>query len=163
HGGFCGSQLGTEEPMSKRCSILLAALVVLAAAVPALAQPITVRPGNDGWVTPSGGTQVDLTQYPIAAVFGRRVTLRPSLVPLAGSPINAAALGSLATILERYAAVTLPFLGASGSTRLEIQALRLVGNTTGSNGKSYQVKVCMSEFHAGNVGNMTLTLTTPDG
>lgn len=149
--------------MRHRFSCLVLCAVLLAAAIPAAAQPITVNPGDDGWVTPSGGTQVDLTAYPTTSVFGSAVTFSPSTVPLVGSPIDSAHLGSTDTIVERYNSVFLPAIGSTGTTSLEIQALRLIGNTAASNGKTYQVKVCLSEWHSGSLGTMNLKLTTPNG
>jgi len=152
-----------EFPMRHRFSCLVSCAVLLAAAIPAAAQPITVNPGDDGWVTPSGGTSVNLAAYPTTSVFGSAVTFSPSLVSLVGSPIDSTNLGSTDTIVERYNSVFLPSIGSTGTTTLEIQALRLVGNTAASNGKTYQVKVCLSEWHSGSLGTMNLKLTAPNG
>ena len=140
----------------------LIAALVLAAALPLGAQPLTVTAGDDGWVTPSGGTQVDLSLYPLGGAFGSGVTLSPTLVPLTGVPINSTQLGSIDTIVKRSSTLTLPALNSTATTTVEIQALRLGGTVTASNGKTYSLRVCLSEWSSGT-GTMTLKLTTPDG
>src|SRR5947209_16891032 len=79
------------------------ALALVATAVPALAQPITVAWGNDGWQTPAGSSQIDLSIYPLAGLFGAGATFSPTVVSLSGVPLDATNLGSIDTLLERPA------------------------------------------------------------
>jgi hypothetical protein len=143
--------------------LILATLLLAAVVAPAAAQPVTVNPGDDGWVTPSNGSQVDLSGYNLAAVFGRGVTFSPTIVPLSGQAIDPAHLGSIDTIVRRFDTVTLGSIGATGTTSLEVKSLRLVGSVTVNGTTIYDLRVCLSDFQLGNRGSMTLTLTAPDG
>ena len=76
-------------------------LLVSVIAGPAWPQPITVAPGNDGWVTPANSSQIDLSVFPIDAVFGPGAVVNPQVVTLSGRPLDPQNLGSIDTLLER--------------------------------------------------------------
>jgi hypothetical protein len=140
----------------------LAGLVLAAAAVPVSAQPITVAPGNDGWVTPANSSQVDLSVFPIAAFFGPGAVVSPTIVPLGGSPLDSANLGSIDTLLERYPpSVTFAAFPETHTFSVELKALRLHGQTT-IDGVTYDLVVALSQTASG-AGTVTATRLTPDG
>lgn len=148
----------------------LLSLMALCIAVPALSQPLTVAPGNDGWKTAPNGSQIDLTVYDLSGLFGAGATFNPAVVPLSGVPLKPA-LGSYDTLLERFPpSVTFNFIGDVKVVPVEIKALRLRGQVAvndGVNVTNYRLTVALSEEYpatpGANAGTMTLTLTTPDG
>ena len=139
---------------------MFALLLAVVAVPPASAQPITIAPGNDGFVT-VGTTRVDLSVFPLAAVFGSPGTASPSVVLLSGQPL-AGALGSINTLLERYPpSVTFNTIPETRTLSVEMKALRLKGQTT-VNGVTYNLVVALSEILSG-AGTITATRLTPDG
>lgn len=142
-------------------SLALAGLVLAAAAAPALAQPITVAPGNDGWVTPANSSQVDLGVFPIDDFFGINSTIVPQIVSLSGVPL-APGLGSIDTLLVRTPPpVTFNLIPETRTFPVEIKALRLRGNVS-INGVPFQLTVALSSTPSGP-GTITATRLTPDG
>lgn len=140
----------------------LAGLVLAAVAIPVSAQPITVAPGNDGWVTPANSSQVDLSVFPISAFFGPGAVVSPTIVPLSGSPLDAANLGSIDTLLERYPpSVTFTTFPETHTLSVELKALRLKGQTT-IDGVTYNLVVALSETPSG-AGTISATRLTADG
>ena len=140
----------------------LAGLVLAAAAVPVSAQPITVAPGNDGWVTPANSSQVDLSVFPIAAFFGPGAVVSPTLVSLSGSPLDPPNLGLIDTLLERFPpSVLFTTFPETHTFSLGIKALRLKGQTT-IDGLTYDLVIALSETPSG-AGTITATRLTPDG
>ena len=141
---------------------VLAVLALAIAAAPVLSQPITVAPGNDGWVTPASSSQVDLGVFPIDAFFGPGSVISPRIVILSGAPLNSANLGSIDTLLERYPpSVTFNSFPETHTFPVEIKALRLRG-TTSINGVNFQLTVSLSPTPSGP-GTITATRLTPDG
>ncbi len=139
----------------------LLGLALVALALPAAAQPITVAPGNDGWTTPAGSSQIDLSVFPLAAVFGSPGTASPAVVTLGGQPLTGA-LGSIDTLLQRYPpSVTFTTFPETHTFSVEIQALRLKGQTT-VNSVLYNLVVALSEIPSGP-GTITAIRQTPDG
>jgi hypothetical protein len=140
----------------------LAGLVLAAIALPVSAQPITVAPGNDGWVTPANSSQVDLSVFPISAFFGPGAVVSPTLVSLSGVPLDSTNLGSIDTLLERYPpSVTFTGTPETHTFSVELKALRLHGQTT-IDGVLYDLVVALSETASGP-GTITATRLTPDG
>ncbi len=141
--------------------LLLSALALAFLALPVAAQPITVAPGNDGWTTPAASSQIDLSVFPLAAVFGAPGTASPALVSLGGQPLTGA-LGTIDTLLERYPpSVTFATFPETHTFSVEIKGLRLKGQTT-VNGVLYNLVVALSEIPSG-AGTITATRLTPDG
>lgn len=140
---------------------VLAGLMILALAVPAMSQPITVAPGNDGFKTPAGSSQIDLSVFPIQAFFGAGAVVNPVIVSLSGSPLTGA-LGTIDTLLERYPpSVTFNLIPETHTFSVEIKGLRLKGATS-IDGVNYTLVVALSEVASGP-GTITATRTTPDG
>lgn len=136
-------------------------LAIAALALPAAAQPITVAPGNDGWTTPAASSQIDLSVFPLAAVFGSPGTANPAIVALGGQALTGA-LGSIDTLLERGApSVTFNTFPETRTFSVAIKALRLKGQTS-VNGVPYNLVVALSEIASGP-GTITATRLTPDG
>ncbi|HKI06292.1 MAG TPA: hypothetical protein VKK31_30215 [Thermoanaerobaculia bacterium] len=147
--------------MNKFAKWALAGLVLAAAAVPAMAVPITVAPGNDGFKTPATGTKIDLSVFPINTFFGLGAVVNPTIVPLTGAPLTGA-LGSIDTLLERYPpSVTFNLIPETHTFSVEIKGLRLKGQTT-IDGLNYNLVVALSETPSGP-GTITATRLTPDG
>ena len=143
-------------------NLALAGLVLAVAAAPALAQPITVAPGNDGWLTPANSSQIDLSIYPLNTVFPPGTVINPLVVSLSGVPLNPAGIGSIDTLLERYPpSVTFVNIPETHTFSVEIQALRLRGQTL-VNGQPFWVYVALSSVPSGP-GTITATRLTPDG
>lgn len=151
--------------------ILLSLVVAALVAVPAVAQPITVAPGNDTWITPPNSSQIVLSIYPVsaalAAAFGPGASVSPNTVFLSGVPLNPGGLGQADTILERYPpSVTFNAIGDVRTQSVEIQGLRLRGNVTVTTGSGvtmpYTLTVALSEIPSGS-GTITMTRTTADG
>ena len=68
-------------------------LLLVLAALPVVAQNLTLPEGDNSWVTQGGGqTSIDLSQYPLQQVFGASAS--SSIVNLKGAPINKANFGS---------------------------------------------------------------------
>lgn len=140
----------------------LAGLILATAAAPALAQPITVAPGNDGWVTPANSSTIDLSIYPLNTVFPPGTVINPLVVSLSGVPLKPGGLGSIDTLLERYPpSVTFVSIPETHTFSVEIQALRLRGQTL-VNGQPFWVYVALSSVPSGP-GIITATRLTPDG
>ncbi|HEX6898301.1 MAG TPA: hypothetical protein VF789_01250 [Thermoanaerobaculia bacterium] len=142
-------------------SLAFAALALAVAAAPSLAQPITVAPGNDGWVTPANSSQIDLGVFPINAFFGPGSVVTPQIVSLSGAPL-APGLGSIDTLLVRNPPpVTFNLIPETKTFPVEIKALRLRGNVN-INGTNFQLTVALSSTPSGP-GTITATRLTPDG
>jgi hypothetical protein len=140
---------------------VLAGLMILALAVPAMSQPITVAPGNDGFKTPANSSQIDLSVFPIQNFFGAGAVVNPQIVLLSGSPLTGA-LGTIDTLLERYPpSVTFNAFPETHTFSVEIKGLRLKGQTT-IDGTNYNLVVALSEVASGP-GTITATRLTPDG
>lgn len=140
----------------------LAALVLAIVAAPVLAQPITVAAGNDGWKTPANSSKVDLSVFPIDAFFGPGSVISPTVVLLSGVPLKPASLGSIDTLLERFApSQTFASYPETHSFTVQIKGLRLKG-TVKINGVTYDLVVALSETPSGP-GTVNLTRLTPDG
>jgi len=140
----------------------LAGLILALAAAPVLAQPITVAPGNDGWVSPVNGSQIDLAVFPLSLVFGPSPSVSPTLVTLSGTPLDAANLGSIDTLLERPApSVVFTTFPETHTFGVQIKGLRLKGQTV-VNGRTYDLVISLSETPSG-LGTITATRLTPDG
>jgi hypothetical protein len=140
----------------------LAGLILALAAAPVLAQPITVAPGNDGWVSPVNGSQVDLAVFPLSLVFGPSPTVSPTLVALSGTPLDPPNLGSIDTLMERYPpSVVFATFPETHTFSVEIKALRLKGQTV-VNGRTYDLVISLSESPSG-AGTITATRLTADG
>lgn len=139
----------------------LAGLVLVAAAAPSLAQPITVAPGNDGWVTPPNSSGIDLSVFPIDDFFGPGSVINPQIVWLSGVPLTPA-LGTIDTLLVRYPPpVTFNLIPETRTFPVEIKALRLRGFTN-INGVNFELTVALSSTPSGP-GTITATRLTPDG
>lgn len=137
-------------------------LLVSAFVGPAWSQPITVAPGNDGWVTPANGSQIDLSVFPIDSVFGPGSVVNPQVVNLSGRPLDPNNLGSIDTLLERQPPpVTFNFISETHVFPVELKALRLAG-LTNINGTDYELTVALSDVGSG-LGTITATRLTPDG
>jgi hypothetical protein len=137
-------------------------LLAFAVAGPAWSQPITVAPGNDGWVTPANGSQIDLSVFPIEDVFGPGSVVSPQVVTLSGRPLDPNNLGSIDTLLERQPpSVTFNLIPETQAFPVELKALRLVGYTN-INGTDYELIVALSDTGSG-AGKITATRLTPDG
>ena len=142
-------------------SLALAGLALAVAAAPSTAQPITVAPGNDGWVTPANSSQIDLSVFPINAFFGPGSVVTPQIVSLSGVPL-APGLGSIDTLLVRVPPpVTFNLIPETHTFPVEIKALRLRGSVN-INGTNYQLTVALSSTPSGP-GTITATRLTPDG
>lgn len=144
--------------------ILALALLV---AVPALAQPITVAWGNDGWQTAAGSSQIDLSIYPLAGLFGAGATFSPTVVNLGGVALDAANLGSIDTLLERPApSVAFTTYPETHTFPVALKAMRLRGTVTvtpsGGSPKTYTLTVAVSEAGSGS-GTITAHREVPDG
>ena len=134
----------------------------LAAATAGLAsaQPITIAPGNDGWVT-VGTTSMDLSVWPINDFFGPGSVVTPQIVTLSGAPL-APGLGSIDTLLVRNPPpVTFNLIPETKTFPVEMKALRLRGSVN-INGTNYQLTVALSSTASGP-GTITATRLTPDG
>jgi hypothetical protein len=136
-------------------------------ATPIFAQPITVAPGNDGWNTPAGGSQIDLSIYPLGGLFGAGATFSPAVVSLSGAPLDTANLGSLDTLLERPApSVTFTTIPETHTFAVAMKAMRLRGTVTvtpaGGSPKTYTLTVALSEAGSGS-GTITATRDAADG
>ncbi len=143
-------------------TIVFAVLAMAVATMPALSQPITVAPGNDGWVTPANSSRVDLGVFPINDFFGPGSVVTPQIVLLSGVALNRNNLGSIDTLLERYPpSVTFNTFPETHNFSVEIQALRLRGRTS-INGVSFDLTVALSPTPSGP-GTMVVTRLTPDG
>lgn len=142
--------------------LTLAGLVLAVAAAPSLAQPITVAPGNDGWITPANSSQIDLRVYPLSSIFPPGTVINPLVVSLSGVPLKSPALGTIDTLLERYPpSVTFVNIPETHIFSVEIQGLRLRG-TTWVNGQAHWVYVVLSSVPSGP-GTITATRLTADG
>jgi hypothetical protein len=142
----------------------LAGMMLALAAAPVLAQPpITVAPGNDSWVSPANGSQIDLVVFPLDQVFGPSPVVNPTKVWLSGSPLDTANLGSADTLMERYppSVVFSAPLPETKTFSVEIKALRLRGQTV-VNGRTYNLVISLSETPSGP-GTITATRLTADG
>lgn len=140
---------------------VFAGLVMLALAIPAMSQPITVAPGNDLWKTPANSSQIDLSVFPIQNFFGAGAVVNPQIVLLSGTPLNGA-LGTGDTLLERYPpSVTFNAFPETHTFSVEIKGLRLKGQTS-IDGVNYELVVALSEVASG-AGTITATRLTPDG
>lgn len=138
-----------------------AGLVLALAAAPLLAQPITVAPGNDGWLTPANSSGIDLAVFPIDDFFGPGSVVVPTKVSLSGVPL-APGLGSIDTLLVRVPPpVTFNLIPETHTFQVEIKALRLRGFTN-INGVDFQLTVALSSTPSGP-GTITATRLTPDG
>lgn len=143
-------------------AFVFAALAIAIAAAPALSQPITVAPGNDGWVTPANSSQVDLGVFPINDFFGPGSVVTPQIVLLSGVALNRNNLGSIDTLLERYPpSVTFNAFPETHNFSVEIKALRLRGRTN-INGVDFDLTIALSTTPSGP-GTMVVTRLTPDG
>jgi hypothetical protein len=142
--------------------LMLAGLVMAAVAVPVSAVAITVAPGNDAWATPVNSSQIDLSVFPIAAFFGPGAVVNPAIVPLSGSALNVASLGSTDTLIERFApSVTFAAVPETHVFSVAIKALRLKGQTT-IDGINYNLVIALSQTPSGT-GTITATRLTADG
>ncbi|HEX6898298.1 MAG TPA: hypothetical protein VF789_01235 [Thermoanaerobaculia bacterium] len=143
-------------------ALVFTGMALAMAAVPALSQPITVAPGNDGWVTPANSSQVDLGVFPINDFFGPGSVVTPQIVLLSGVALNRNNLGSIDTLLERYPpSVTFNAFPETHNFSVEIKALRLRGRTR-INGVDFDLTVALSSTPSGP-GTMVVTRLTPDG
>jgi hypothetical protein len=143
--------------------LLWIALALLAASIPALAQPIVLNAGDDALATPGGGqTQLDLSGYPIKDVFDAPVD-GSTLVTLKGDPFNSERLGEADAIVLRPKDIV--FQDATASGPLRLTALSLVSEAPVSiGGTAYDLRVSLSDF-ASEVpdGKVTLNLVNGDG
>lgn len=153
--------------MTRTRGVIIVLSLVLLAAVPALAQPITVAWGNDGWQTAAGSSQIDLSIYPLAGLFGAGATFSPTIVSLGGVALSPASLGSIDTLLERPApSVLYSAFPETHTFPVALKAMRLRGSVTvtpaGGSPKTYTLTVALSEAGSG-VGTITATREVPDG
>jgi len=118
---------------------------------------VTLAAGDDGWVTPKGGLQIDLADYPIAKIFGVRYAAHDK-VALKGKPLSPE-LGNIDTIIHRTQDIVLK--AKKGSGPLQIAALSLESDKPVKIGdKSYQLRVGLSETQ--KAGHITVTQTGKD-
>ncbi|HEX4962598.1 MAG TPA: hypothetical protein VF173_17310 [Thermoanaerobaculia bacterium] len=153
--------------MTRIRSAFIVLTLALAVAVPALAQPITVAWGNDGWQTAANSSQIDLSIYPLAGLFGAGATFSPTVVSLSGSPLDSTNLGSIDTLLERPApSVTYTTYPETHTFPVALKAMRLRGTVTvipsGGSPTTYTLTVAVSEAGSGS-GTITATRDQPDG
>lgn len=159
--------------------VLLFALVgLLITGAGAWAQfPITVRAGDDSWVTPAGGTQVsfsstnpDLPPLP-AGFFGPGSLSWSGRVSFQGKPLTtnpAGALGRADTLVQRQANAVFNGFGTV-TVPIQLQALSLVStrpiNVNFSDGHTEQwnVKLTLSTVATQPSGSMAITLNCLDG
>jgi len=156
-----------EEAMTRTKSVFVVLSLVLVAAVPALAQPITVSWGNDGWQTAAGSSQIDLSIYPLAGLFGAGATFSPTVVTLGGVALDAANLGSIDTLLERPApSVLYTTFPETHTFPVALKAMRLRGSVTvtpsGGSPTTYTLTVALSEAGSGS-GTITAHREVADG
>jgi len=118
---------------------------------------VTLAAGDDGWVTPVGGMQIDLADYPIAKIFGVQYAGHDK-VALKGKPLSPD-LGNIDTIIHRTEDIVLK--AKKGRGPLQIAALSLESDKPVKIGdKSYQIRVGLSETQ--KPGRITVTQTGKD-
>jgi hypothetical protein len=153
--------------MTRTRGVIIGLSLVLLAAVPALAQPITVAWGNDGWQTAAGSSQIDLSIYPLAGLFGAGATFSPTIVSLGGVALSAGSLGSIDTLLERPApSVLYSTFPETHTFPVALKAMRLRGSVTvtpaGGSPTTYTLTVALSEAGSGS-GTITAKREVADG
>ena len=155
--------------------LLMAALIV-----PAVAEaqfPITVRQGDDSWVTPGdGSTSVtfnspDLPPLP-AGFFGPGSLPYNGTVTFRGNPLGTnppGALGNADTLVRRLVDATFFFFGDSDTVPIQIRGLSLVSQVpitvsfSSGGTQQWNVKLSLSTLAPQPIGNMTITLQCNDG
>lgn len=151
--------------MKNKKWMYMAAVAVLLVASSASAQVIIA--GDDPLSTPGGGTTtVDLSAFPVDQIFGSGARFGSKgglVVSLRGESLGAGPLAGVDTIVRRKRDVVLS--GGRGTGPLEIMALRLVSERpVVINGKSYQVRVFLSEFRSDlKPGSITYQMSNEDG
>jgi len=159
---------------------LILLLLVAALIIPAVAEaqfPITVRTGDDTWVTPGGGSTFvtfntpDLPPLP-AGFFGPGSQSFNGTVTFKGKPLTtnpAGALGRADTLITRLVDARFFFIGDSDTVPILINGLSLMSElpitVTFADGhsESWSVKVALSAVAPQPIGSMTIRLNCFDG
>lgn len=159
---------------------LLLLLLMAALIIPAIAEaqfPITVRQGDDSWVTPGGGSTFvtfnspDLPPLP-AGFFGLGSQPFNGTVSFRGQPLGTAPVGALGradTLVRRLVDATFLSIPDTDTVPIQIRGLSLVGETpitvtfAGGGTQQWNVKLSLSTMAAQPIGNMTITLQCNDG
>lgn len=136
--------------------------------------PITIRNGDDSWVTPAAGSFVNFAANPVpAGFFGAGSNAFGGTVGFVGNPPiptgPAGALGTADTVVSRLDTMTFPALGVR-NTRIQIRALTLKSTAPitvtygGGATETWDVQLTLSTVVVPQpIGNMAVTLSCVNG
>lgn len=161
----------------RRALLLLLAGILIAGAGAWAQFPITVRTGDDTWVTPPGGSTFvtfntpDLPPLP-AGFFGVGSLPYNGTVTFRGRPLTTApagALGRADTLVTRLVNATFFFFGDSDTIPIQINGLSLMSEApivvqfADGHTELWNVKLTLSTLAPQPVGSMTIRLDCIDG